>query len=44
LELNLEVSDCFELEEQNTLSFVGTLTMQELRWKLKKSMVAIIQK
>jgi hypothetical protein len=41
-DLSLEVS-VFNLQEQNALCILGTLAMQELGWKLKKSMVAIIQ-
>jgi hypothetical protein len=43
LDLDLEVSVRFNLEEQNALCIVGTLAMQGLGWKLIKSMAAIIQ-
>ena len=43
LDLNLEVSVCFDLEEQTALRFVGTLAIRKFDWKLKKSMAAIIQ-
>jgi hypothetical protein len=43
LDLNLEVSVCFDLEEQTSLCLVGTLATRKFDWKLKKSMAAIIQ-
>jgi hypothetical protein len=43
LDLNLEVSVCFELKEQTSLCSVGTLATRKLVWKSKKSMGAIIQ-
>jgi len=42
-DLNLEVSVCFDLEEQTSLCSVGTLAIRKFGWKSKKSMAAIIQ-
>jgi len=38
-----EVSVCLNLEERNTLSFVGTLAIWKFGRKSKKSMAVIIQ-
>ena len=43
LNLDPEVSVCLNLEERNTLSFVGTLAIWKFGRKSKKSMAVIIQ-